>query len=176
MRSNREDESCPSGRRKQADSPEPPPPPRSHTPYPAGNNKQGAESRTRDQPWRSHHHIRAGGIEQRQELIQHQTNRRASFRVVHRRKDPRRDAGLYLLQAHCAVNNQRDADNFNRKRHVKRRAVIKVPISARKGKNALGRKPIVAFRGTSRKGFQPVESNILPIVSAALPATWKPWD
>ena len=96
----------------------PPAPPRfRHAPSAGGTPQQEPKTRAGKQSVASDHPIRAGGIEHRQQLLQHRSYRRAALRVVHRRKDPRRDAGLDLLEAHRAVHQQLDADGGGRQRH-----------------------------------------------------------
>ena len=58
----------------------------------------------------------SGGVEHRQQLLQHRSHRRASLRVVHRLEDPRREAGLDPLQDKHAVHKQLDADVGGRQR------------------------------------------------------------
>ncbi len=80
------------------------------TPHPPGEQPAGAQSRSRNELGASDHPTRAGGIQYRQQLFQHRSRCRAVLRVVHHSEDPRREAGLDLLQAHRAVHQQLGAD------------------------------------------------------------------
>jgi hypothetical protein len=110
--------------------------PDSATPHPPGEQLARARNQGREPPRRSDHPIWAGGIQYEQQLLQHRSHRRAALRVVHRREDPRRDAGLDLLQADRAVHQQLGADIGGRQRHGQDATAYRVPSAGQQGQRS----------------------------------------
>ena len=107
--------------------------PDSVTPHPPGEHPEGAQSRAGKQSGASDHPIWAGGIQYEQQLLQHRPHRRPALRLMHGREDPRREAGLDLLQADRAVHQQLGADIGGRQRHGQGATAFRVPRAGQQG-------------------------------------------